>query len=111
MSESDRRGFPPQIQKAFAATQLSTQHPQSIIDQRPSIQRPASDTSMAGIDQPPIATHSASTVDHRSIDQRPIHPWWALDEHPSPRTQHPQSTIDQRTSIHRPASDTTMVGS
>ena len=80
LSESDKSGFSPQIQKAHIAKQPSTdqrpslhrpsldtsmvrwnnhavprtQHPQSTSGQRPWVHRPSSDTCAEGIQQPPI---------------------------------------------------------
>ena len=64
LSESDRSGLPPQIQKPPITKQPSAQHPDSTIDQRPSIHRPSSDTSMVGMQQPlssPSAQHPRTT--------------------------------------------------
>ena len=90
LSESDKIGFSPQIQKAHIAKQPSIdqrpsphrpsldtsmekfnnhsapniQHPQSAIDQRPSVHRPSPDTSMEEIQQPPIHRFIARDFTH-----------------------------------------------
>ena len=115
LSESDRRGFPPQIQNALIIKKTSTHHPQPSIDQRPKVHRPSSDTPMLGglttTHRQAVSLHSQVSISgHRSIDHRPIHPWWGLNSHSSPRTHHPQPSTDQRPSVHRPAPDTPMLG-
>ena len=105
---TDRSGFPLQIQKPPIAKQPSAQHPESTVDQRPSIHRPSSDTSMVGMQQPlssPSAQHPESTIDQRSIDHPPIHPRWGCNSHshrPALSIQSQPSTSDHRSTKHLP---------
>ena len=81
LSESDKSGFSPQIQKAHIAKQPSIdQRPHRSTDHRSTHPGRGPTTTQGQA----LSIHSRpSTSGPRSIDRRPTHPWRGLNNHPS----------------------------